>query len=100
MGLAGALVVLPADGSAYGAPAGYPATSYDDDAVLVLSEIDPALNANPTTFDMRNFAPNYRMFNGKPYPAADPISTDQNHNVLLRYVNVGSQMHADERARR
>ncbi len=49
MGLAGALVVLPADGSAYGAQPGYPATTYDDDGVLVLSEIDPALNANPNT---------------------------------------------------
>ena len=59
-----------------------------------MSEIDPALNANPGPFDMRNFAPKYRLFNGKPYPAADPISTDQGHKVLLRYVNVGSQTHA------
>ena len=94
MGLAGALIVLPADGSAYGAQAGFPATTYDDDAVLVISEIDPALNAHPNTFDMRDFAPKYRMFNGKPYPTADPISTDQGHTVLLRYANVGSQTHA------
>ena len=58
------------------------------------TEIDPALNANPNTFDMRNFAPKYRLFNGKPYPAADPIPTDQGHTVLLRYVNLGSQTHA------
>ncbi|HEY3629715.1 MAG TPA: multicopper oxidase domain-containing protein [Jatrophihabitantaceae bacterium] len=94
MGLAGALVVLPADGSAYGPASGYPATTYDDDGVLVMTEVDPALNAHPDTFDMRNFAPKYRMFNGKPYPAADPISTDQGHHVLLRYVNAGSQTHA------
>ena len=62
--------------------------------MLVLSEIDPALNANPTTFDMRNFAPKYRMFNGKPFPDANVIGTDQNHTVLLRYINVGSQSHA------
>ena len=68
--------------------------------MLVLSEIDPALNANPATFDMRSFAPKYRLINGKPFPAADPVSTDQDHKVLLRYVNVGSQTHADERARR
>ena len=42
MGLAGALVVLPADGTAYGTAG----SAYDDDAVLVLSEIDPALNAS------------------------------------------------------
>ena len=68
MGLAGALIVLPADGSAYGSQTGYPDTKYDDDAVLVMSEIDPAFNASPASFDMRNFAPKYRLFNGKPYP--------------------------------
>ena len=94
MGLAGALVVRAADGSAYGATAGYPSTTYDDDAVVVLSEIDPALNAAPATFDMRNFQPAYRLINGKPFPATDPISTDQGHKVLLRYVNVGSRTHS------
>jgi len=95
MGLAGALVVRAAGGSAYGTPpAGYPTTTYDDEAVVVLSEIDPALNAAPATFDMRNFNPAYRLINGKPFPSTDPISTDQGHTVLLRYVNVGSQMHS------
>ncbi|MEV6892197.1 multicopper oxidase domain-containing protein [Kribbella sp. NPDC051137] len=94
MGLAGAFVVLPSDGSAYGTqPAGYPASQYDDDALVVLSEIDPAFNANPTGFDLRDFAPKYRMINGKPFPASDPIATDQGHKVLLRYVNVGSLTH-------
>jgi hypothetical protein len=94
MGLAGALVVLAADGTAYGAQAPMPNTAYDDEAVLVLSEIDPALNAAPLTFDMRNFAPKYRLINGKAFPTTDPVSTDQGHTVLLRYVNAGSQMHA------
>jgi hypothetical protein len=94
MGLAGALVVLPPDGSAYGTVSGMPNTTYDDDSVLVLSEIDPQLNAHPSTFDMRNFAPKYRLINGKPYPSTDPISTDQGHKVLVRYVNAGSQTHA------
>ena len=100
MGLAGALVVRPADGTAYGAVTGYPDTTYADEAVVVLSEIDPALNAcpisctaDPAGFDMRDFAPKYRLLNGKPYPASDPIGTDQGHQLLLRYVNVGSQTH-------
>ncbi|HZX05551.1 multicopper oxidase domain-containing protein [Kribbella sp.] len=94
MGLAGAFVVLPPDGTAYGTqPAGYPDTGYDDDALVVLSEVDPAFNANPTTFDLRDFTPKYRLINGKPYPASDPVATDQGHKVLLRYVNVGSQTH-------
>ena len=93
MGLAGALVVLPGDGTAYGTP---PATRHATTTrpSLVLSEIDPALNANPATFDMRDFAPGYRLINGKPFPATDPVATDQGHKVLLRYVNAGSQTHA------
>ena len=94
MGLAGALVVLPSDGSAYGSQAGYPATAYDDEAVLVLSEIDPRLNADPAGFDMRSFSPRFRLINGKAFPETDAVSTDQGHRVLLRYVNAGSQMHA------
>ena len=90
MGLAGALVVLPADPSgAYGTPA----TAYDDEAVLVLSEIDPDLNAHPATFDMRGFRPRLRLVNGKAFPSTDPVGTDQGHTVLLRYVNVGSVPH-------
>ena len=94
MGLAGALVVLPPDGTAYGTqPAGYPASGYDDDAVVVLSEVDPAFNANPAGFDLRKFAPKYRLINGRPFPATDPVATDQGHKVLLRYVNAGSLTH-------
>ncbi|MFF1819677.1 multicopper oxidase domain-containing protein [Kribbella sp. NPDC058245] len=94
MGLAGAFVVLPPDGSAYGTqPAGYPASQYDDDALVVLGEIDPAFNANPAGFDLRKFSPKYRLINGKPFPASDPVATDQGHKVLLRYVNLGSLAH-------
>ena len=49
MGLYGALIVRPA-----GAPLqayADPSTTFADEAVLVLSEIDPAFNAAPTTFD-------------------------------------------------
>jgi FtsP/CotA-like multicopper oxidase with cupredoxin domain len=94
MGLAGALVVLPDDGTAYGTRAGYPSTAYDDEAVLVLSEIDPKLNADPAAFDMRSFSPRFRLINGKAFPETDAISTDQGHRVLLRYVNAGAQLHA------
>ncbi len=86
MGLAGALVVLGDPGTADG-------QAYDDEAVVVLSEIDPELNAHPGSFDMRTFRPRYRLINGQPFPATDPIATDQGHRVLLRYVNVGSSTH-------
>ena len=93
MGLAGALVVLPADGSAYGSAAGYPATTYDDDAVVVLSEIDPALNAAPATFDMRNFAPKYRLINGKPFPSTRSAPTRATRCCCATSTS-GSQTHA------
>ncbi len=64
--------------------------------MLVLSEIDPALNtrANPATFDMRKYAPRYFLINGKAYPDTDPIPTVAGHRVLLRYVNAGNQYHS------
>ncbi len=93
MGLYGALIVRPATaGQAYDAT-----TTYDDEAVLVLSEIDPALNlsANPAGFDMRKYAPRYSLINGKAYPNTDPIpATAAGNKVLLRYVNAGSLYHS------
>ncbi len=93
MGLYGALVVLPAAaGQAYDDPS----TSFDKDQVLVLSEIDPALNnaANKATFDMRNFAPRYSLLNGTAHPATAPITTVGGDKVLLRYVNAGTTYHS------
>jgi hypothetical protein len=93
MGLVGALVVrAPAAG---GQPTGYgDATSaYDDEALLVLTEVDPAFNANPTGYDLRSFSPKYRLINGKAFPETDVIATDINRRVLLRYLDAGLQAH-------
>ncbi|MBW7885531.1 MAG: multicopper oxidase family protein [Caldilineaceae bacterium] len=93
MGLYGALIVRPATaGQAYGTPA----TAYDDEAILVLSELDPALNnsAAPASFDMRNYAAKYRLINGKVYPNTDPISTAAGNRVLFRYINGGLEHHS------
>lgn len=93
MGLYGALIVRPATaGQAYAAPA----TAFDDEAVLVLSEIDPVLNnaLSPAAFDMRKYAPRYFLINGKAYPNTDPIPTVAGHKVLLRYLNAGNQYHS------
>ena len=70
------------------------ATAYDDEALLVLSEVDPAFNAAPTTYDIGRFEPKYWLINGKAYPSTDPIPTDVNHKVLLRYVNAGLVHHS------
>ena len=93
MGLHGALVVRPATaGRAYDAAT----TAYDDEAVLVLSEIDPALNtsATPATFDLRKYHPRYTLLNGRAHPDAAPIATQGGRTVLLRYVNAGLEYHS------
>ena len=93
MGLYGALIVRPATTlQAYDNPA----TAYNDEAVLVLSELDPALNgsANPAAFDMRDYAPKYFMINGKAYPGTAPIASAPGNKVLLRYVNAGIRHHS------
>jgi hypothetical protein len=92
MGVYGALVVRPAsgDGTAYGDDTG----AFDDEAVLVLSEMDPAFNANPLGFDLRRFQATYRLINGKAFPETDPVATAAGRRVLLRYVNAGVFAHA------
>ena len=90
MGMFGALVVRPLSGANHA----YDATSaFDVETLLVLSEIDPDLNANPAGFDMRDFWPQYRLINGKAYPDTANIPAAGGNRVLLRYVNAGIQQH-------
>ena len=94
-GLYGALVVRPGTQSrqAYGTAA----TRYDEEALVLLSEIDPALNANPDAFDMSTFAPTYALINGRPYDGTAngtlPIVSAPGHDVLLRVVNAAVRFH-------
>jgi FtsP/CotA-like multicopper oxidase with cupredoxin domain len=93
MGLYGALIVRPSTpGQAYGDPS----TSYDQEAVMVLSELDTALNssADPAGFDMRNYSPRYFLINGKAFPGTDTFAITAGEKVLMRYVNAGLQAHA------
>ncbi|MCG3206747.1 MAG: hypothetical protein FOGNACKC_00346 [Anaerolineae bacterium] len=97
MGLYGALIIRPVDGGgtpildqAYGSSS----SSFDDETLLVLSEIDPAFNANPGSFDLRNFEPQYWLINGKTYPQTGLIQTLASHKVLLRYLNAGLDYHS------
>jgi FtsP/CotA-like multicopper oxidase with cupredoxin domain len=95
MGLYGALVVRPAAAAATQAYADA-ATAYDDEALVLLSEVDPALNgsADPAAFDLRAFAPRFRLLNGKAFPETAPIPTGAGSRVLLRYVNAGLIHHS------
>jgi FtsP/CotA-like multicopper oxidase with cupredoxin domain len=94
MGLYGALVVRPTGAplQAYASSA----TAFDTEQVLVLSELDTALNTsgNPAAFDVRNYSPKYYLINGEAYPDTDPISGIAGDDILLRYVNAGLQAHA------
>jgi hypothetical protein len=85
--LYGAIIVRPATaGQAYNTAA----SAYDTEATLVLSEVDPAFNANPATYNTVNYAPKYWLINGKAYPQTSNIPADAGDRVLLRYVNGGS----------
>ncbi|HEX5692386.1 MAG TPA: multicopper oxidase domain-containing protein, partial [Roseiflexaceae bacterium] len=97
MGLYGALIVRPTGyasvpGRAYAGAA----SAFDSEHVLVLSELDTALNgsSNPATFDMRKYSPKYYLINGQPYPATPNLSVVAGNTVLLRYVDAGLQAHA------
>lgn len=91
MGLYGALAVTGT---------GYP--SYEDEKVLLYSEIDPALHAAvaggtygtaayPSTFA---YYPQYYLINGAAYPDTADISVTSNQDVLLRFVNAGLKTHS------
>ncbi len=95
MGMYGALVVYPAAaGQAYAPSATNTGTAFDSEALVLLSEIDPALNADPNNFDMKDYAPKYWLINGKAYPDTDPISAAAGSRVLLRYANAGNLEHS------
>ncbi len=94
MGLYGALVVRPASAVGQAYPAA--TTTFDDEAIVLVSELDPALNGSttPATFDMRTFSPKYSLINGQPYPGTSTIPTSAGKRLLLRYLNAGTQPHS------
>ena len=87
MGLYGALLVRPGTANqAYNDPG----TAYNREAVLVLSALDPAFNANPDGADLNDYLATYWMINGKSYPGTDPITGGAaGQRLLLRYLNAG-----------
>ncbi|MFN8173381.1 MAG: hypothetical protein U0R65_16155 [Candidatus Nanopelagicales bacterium] len=100
MGLVGALVVRPnpaqpsavpgddanqTKGKAYDAQE----QGYDDEAVLVYTDVDTRLAANPLGFSMRSWAPQYHLVNGQAYPDTQSVVSDAGRTVMLRVVNGG-----------
>jgi len=94
MGLVGALVVRPADFATNQTLDGTAATAFDDEAVLVLTEVDPAFNAAPATYNLKAFHPTHRLINGQEFPNTTAIATDHSRRTLLRYVNGGVLGHS------
>ena len=104
MGLYGALVVRPATtGQAYELNPPYNVDStFADEAVMLLSDIDPAFNAyvdvNGTTVDATNkinysisYAPMYFLINGKVYPQTADLSSPIGQRTLLRLLNASAR---------
>lgn len=101
MGLAGPLIVMPADGSQRLAPA---APVFNNQYTLFLNELDTRLNtavANGGSGDaeLANFEPNYYFANGLSYPAttSDPetaIALTVGQQTAIRFVNGGLQMNS------
>jgi len=94
MGLHGALVVHSPDaGTVYGTGTG---TDFDTESTLVLGELDVELNtlADPNDFSLNTYAPDYFLINGAAYPGTATIPAVAGDDVLLRYVNAGSQNHS------
>ncbi len=93
-GLYGALIVRPAGGVLQANDD--PATAFDDEALVVLGEVDTTLNGltAPAAFDLRAYAPRYFLVNGQAYPQTTPITTTGGNRLLLRYLDAGLQHHS------
>lgn len=90
MGLYGGLVVRAADpATAYGSAA----TAFDGEALLIYSEVDPAFNAAPATFQLQRFRPKFGLINGKVYPNTAAIGGVAGKTLLLRQINAGIEHH-------
>jgi FtsP/CotA-like multicopper oxidase with cupredoxin domain len=94
MGLAGPMIVMPADGSSRLYPDG---PGFDRQYTLVLHELDSRVNlavASGGSPDMADYEPDYFFVNGLSYPntKADDdtlISMNVSESVALRFVNGG-----------
>jgi hypothetical protein len=90
MGLAGLIIVRPADFNS-STPSDF-ATGlggFDDEGLIVFNEVDPRFNENALTSDVEDFTPQYFFINGKAHPATDEIGANAGQTVLLRAANLG-----------
>jgi hypothetical protein len=98
-GLVGVLIVTPAGCTGANLMCGYDATSYEDEALVAMTDLDLEYATDPSGFDMGyfgqsidpDFSPRqvYHLINGKAFPDTDVIEARAGDDVLLRYVNAG-----------
>lgn len=83
MGLYGSVVVRD-----------YAGVNYDNEQLLLFSEIDPDLHATAETANALNYRPRYFLVNGQPYVAGDALAAgNAGQTLLLRMLNVGLKTH-------
>ena len=95
MGLAGPMVVMPANGSntLYSGGPGF-----DRQYTLFMSELDDRLNAAIEaggSYDMNNYEPNYYFANGLSYPDTTTdgdtlIAMNVGEDIAIRFINGGA----------
>ncbi|MDH5546290.1 MAG: multicopper oxidase domain-containing protein [Gammaproteobacteria bacterium] len=91
MGLAGGLVVMPADGS-MNLQGG---VAYNRDHTLILGEVDSRLNAAIATggsYNIQNYEPNFFFVNGRVYirdVSKVELQMAMGENVAFRLINTG-----------
>lgn len=98
MGLYGALTHDAVDGEAY------PGVAYDQEILLLYSEIDPVFHAAVASADYGpdktmtstiDYKPRYFLINGQPFgdPGKVIPSVNTGERVLLRFLNAGLETH-------
>ncbi|MBI1824386.1 MAG: multicopper oxidase domain-containing protein [Nitrospirae bacterium] len=96
MGLYGALIVRPAGFSSSNLIDFDSNSTFNQERVLLLSEIDPDWHAAVSGGQQYNgiyFNPKYWLMNGKAYPETQDLITKSGNKMLLRYLNAGAQDH-------
>jgi len=82
----------------------YDGVFYDNDVVLLMSEIDPALHQavatgsygpNTPMTSTIEYKPKYFLINGQPYSSlSSPIAAGSaNERILIRFLNIGLETH-------
>ena len=93
MGLYGALVVQPITPTTPPQAYADADTAFDQQELLVLSEIDPVFHSDPGAFALHEYAPRYWLITGQAFSDVPEIDVVPGEKLLLRYVNAGIESH-------